>query len=102
LKGATVTEAKTKAEILGMMAKFRSRLDILWRLIIQISDGSIRTGQTIGHYQHYDTPLLPLIVKDLKEFNDKKKPTYEDAVKIAFETIMADFYRIEALIDESF
>ncbi len=91
----------TKEEILDLMAKFRSRLDILWRIKTQICEGSIPAGQAIGVYQHHDIPLIPLIGIDPKKVDDMKRPTYEDAVKVEFEFVMADFYRIEEMIVES-
>ena len=92
----------TKDEILGLMAKFRSRLDILWRLITRICEGSFPSGQTVGNCQHYDIPLQSLAKIDFGQVDTVYKPTYEEAAKVAFETVMADFYRIEALIEESF
>ncbi len=89
----------TKEEILDLMAKFRSRLDILWRIKTQIYEGSIPAGQAIGVYQHHDIPLIPLIGIDPKKIDDMKRPTYEVAVKVAFESVMADFYRIEEMIE---
>lgn len=91
-----------KKEILAQMAKFRSRLDILWRIATQICDGSLGSGRPIGSYPPYDIPLLPLIGINLEQDREIARPTYEDAVKIAFETIMSDFYKIEDLIEESF
>jgi len=96
-----VNKVPAKKEILDLMAKFRSRLDILWRIKTQICEGSIPAGQTIGVYQHHDIPLFPLIGIDLKTINDIRRPTYEEAIKIAFETVMSDFYRIEEWIEES-
>ena len=84
-----------------MTAKFRSRLDVLWRIATRICDGSFPSGQTIGSHSHFDTPLLPLLNIDATGDNKVEKPTYEEAIKIAFETIMADFYRIEDIIEES-
>ena len=94
-------KVSAKKEILGSMAKFRSRLDILWRIKTQIYEGSIPANQAIGVYQHHDIPLIPLIGIDPKKVDDIKRPTYEDAVKVAFEFVMADFYRIEEMIVES-
>ena len=91
-----------KKEILALMAKFRSRLDTLWRIVTQICDGSLASGRSIGSYPPYDIPLLPLIGINLEQYQEITRPTYEDAVKIAFETIMSDFYEIEDLIEESF
>lgn len=90
-----------KKEILALMAKFRSRLDILWRIVTQICDGSLESGRSIGSYPTYDTPLLPLLGINLEQYQEITRPTYEDAVKIAFETIMSDFYKIEDLIEDS-
>ena len=92
----------TKEEILDLMAKFRSRSDILWRIKTQICEGSIPAGQAIGVYQHHDIQLIPLIGIDLKTINDIRRPTYGEAIKVAFETVMSDFYRIEEWIEESF
>ena len=96
-----MNKVSAKKEILGLMAKFRSRLDILWRIKTQLYEGSIPAGQAIGIYQHHDIPLIPLIGIDPKKIDDMKRPTYEDAVKVAFESVMADFYRIEEMIAES-
>ena len=89
-----------KEEILHLMAKFRSRLDILWRIATRICAGDFPSGQTIGSYPQYDTPLLPLIGIELDKDENLTRPAYEDAIKIAFESIMADFYRAEALIKD--
>ena len=91
-----------KKEILASMAKFRSRLDILWRIATQICDGSLASGRAIGSYPPFDIPLLPLTGINLEQHHETARPTYEDAVKIAFETIMSEFYKIEDLIEESF
>ena len=96
-----MNKVSAKKEILGLMAKFRSRLDILWRIKTQLYEGSIPAGQAIGIYQHHDIPLIPLIGIDPKKIDDMKRPTYEDAVNVAFESVMADFYRIEEMIAES-
>ena len=92
----------TKDEILGLMAKFRSRLDILWRIITRICEGSFPSSQIVGGCQQYDIPLQSLAKIDFSQIDNIYKPTYEEAAKVAFETVMADFYRIEALIEESF
>jgi len=91
-----------KEEILRLMAKFRSRLDILWRIATRICEGDFSPGQPVGSCRHFDTPLIPLIGIDLEKGKEMKKPIYEQAIKIAFETIMADFYRAEERIKESF
>ncbi len=92
----------TKDEILCLMAKFRSRLDILWRIIIRICEGSFPSSQTVGDYHPYDIPLRSLVKIDFSQVDNAYKPTYEEAAKVAFETVMADFYRIEALLEEAF
>ena len=92
---------KEKDELLRLMAKFRSRLDILWRIATRINEGNFPPDQSVGSCPHYDTPLIPLIGVDIEKGESMKKPTYEKAIKIAFETIMADFYRAEELIKGS-
>jgi hypothetical protein len=92
---------KEKEEVLRLMAKFRSRLDILWRIATRICEGDFPPGQPLGSYRHYDTPLIPLIGIDIEKGKEMKKPIYEEAIKIAFETIMADFYKAEELIKSS-
>ncbi len=91
-----------KKEILALMARFRSRLDILWRIATQINDGSLASGRTMGSYPPFDIPLLPLLGINLEQHPETARPTYEAAVKIAFETLMSEFYKIEDLIEESF
>ena len=74
----------------------------MWRIIIKICEGSFPSSQTVGDYHPYDIHLQVLAKIDFSQADNDYKPTYEEAAKVAFETVMADFYRIEAVIEESF